>query len=129
MASEDFYLSITPVTLDCKWCSEPVHLTTDFVGGPAIPSVDTTLKVARSLIQESESWTSSGTFEHKKPVQASVHIVSRRKGPKDGASWHGRVSEHTKDIGTWDDFWAGLGVNHSEVRKGLWTVDISDLDT
>jgi len=96
MASESFYLSITPVTLD------------------SIPSVETILKVARPLIQESESWAPSGTFEHKKPIQTSVHIVRRPKGPKDGASWYGRASEHTKDHGTWDDFWAGLGVNHSE---------------
>lgn len=96
------------------------------MGGSAIPNAETVLKVARTLIQESESWAASGTFEHKKPVQASVQIVFRRKGPKDGASWHGRVSEHTKDIGTWDDFWAGLGVNHSEVHKYLWIMEISD---
>ena len=31
MASEDFYPSITPVTLDCEWCLGLVLHTTDFV--------------------------------------------------------------------------------------------------
>jgi len=96
MASEDFYPSITPLTLD------------------SIPSVEAILKVALPLIQESESWGPSGTFEHKRSIRTSVHTVHRPKGPKDGAPWYGRLSEHTKEHGTWDDFWAGLGVNHSE---------------
>ena len=74
--------------------------------------------MARPLIEESESWALVKTFEHKTPIETSVRTIHRRKGPKDGASWYGRVSEHTKDHGTWDDFWAGLGVNHSEVHKG-----------
>ena len=73
--------------------------------------------MARPLIEESESWALVKTFEHKIPIETSVRTIHRRKGPKDGASWYGRVSEHTKDHGTWDDFWAGLGVNHSEVHK------------
>ena len=85
----------------------------------AIPSVETILKVARPMIQESESWTAVKSFEHKTPIETTVNTFYRPKGPKDGVAWYGRVSEHTKDQGTWDDFWAGLGVNHSEVHKVL----------
>ncbi len=43
-----------------------------------------------------------------------MKTFSRPKGSKDGAGWHLRVSEHTKEDATFDEFWSKLGLNKAE---------------
>lgn len=47
----------------------------------------------------------------------TVKTFHRSKGPKDGAGWYSRVSEHTKEDSTFDEFWSKLGVNKAENEK------------
>lgn len=62
---------------------------------------------------ESESWTLGKTYVNKEQGTSTL-TFSKNRGPNDGAAWHGRLSEHAKEVGGWDYFWSGLGVNHSE---------------
>ena len=55
------------------------------------------------------SWKQGKTYQHNK-----VKTFSRSKGPKDGAGWYCRVSEHTKEDATFDEFWSKLGENKAE---------------
>lgn len=69
-----------------------------------------------SLIVESESWSAGKTFDEA-GHDVKVHTFSRNKTGQDRAMWHGRESVHPKEVGGFDAFWQGIGVNHSENEK------------
>jgi len=92
MSSEDVYLSIlenyTPTN---------------------IPTESALLGAGKKIINESKEWKAGKTF-----VKGTVKTTSKPKGPKDGMAWHARHSTHSKEQGTFDEFWNGLGVNKAE---------------
>ena len=67
------------------------------------------MTAARDIMTSSVSWKRGKSFHKNK-----VHTFSKPKGPGDGASWHGRVSEHGPEDATFDEFWSKLGQNHPE---------------
>lgn len=73
-----------------------------------LPSEDALLAAARELIASTYSWKRGKSFQKNK-----VHTFSRTKGPGDGAAWHGRVSEHTAEDATFDEFWSKIGHDHA----------------
>lgn len=58
------------------------------------------------------AWKKGKTF-----AKGKVLTLSRPKGPADGAPWHCRVSEHTEEDATFDEFWGKLGVNKAVNEK------------
>ncbi|TBU65556.1 hypothetical protein BD310DRAFT_836448 [Dichomitus squalens] len=86
MSTSEFYLSITPLKLS------------------EIPSEDVIIKAGREVLNDTANWKHGKSF-HKNTVKT----LSRKKGPKDGAAWHARVSEHDKDEVTFEEFWDKLG--------------------
>ncbi|TBU35710.1 hypothetical protein BD311DRAFT_11689 [Dichomitus squalens] len=86
MSTSEFYLSITPLKLS------------------EIPSEDVIIKAGREVLDDTANWKHGKSF-HKNTVKT----LSRKKGPKDGAAWHARVSEHDKDEVTFEEFWDKLG--------------------
>jgi len=89
--ASDFYLSITPVKIS------------------EIPPEETIIKLGNELIESTSSWKQGKSFQ-KNTVKTSSHP----KGPKDGAPWHCRVSEHAAEDATFDEFWSKLGQNKAE---------------
>ncbi|OCH93405.1 hypothetical protein OBBRIDRAFT_790279 [Obba rivulosa] len=87
----DFYLSITPVK------------------SSEIPPEETIIKLGHELIESTTSWKQGKSFQ-----KNTVKTSSRPKGPSDGAPWHCRVSEHTAEDATFDEFWSKLGHNKAE---------------
>lgn len=79
---------------------------------PEIPSEDTIIALGRELLDSTVAWKKGKTF-----AKGKVLTLSRFKGPADGAPWHCRVSEHTKEDATFDEFWGILGVNKAEKEK------------
>lgn len=59
---------------------------------------------ANEILKDSESWKAGKTY-----TKYKVKAFSHPKGPLDGAPWHARVSVHTTEDATFDEFWAGLG--------------------
>jgi hypothetical protein len=57
-------------------------------------------------LNSTETWKKG-----KKHAKHDVQSISRPRGPKDGAGWHARFSQHKQDDGTWQDFWDGLAVD------------------
>jgi hypothetical protein len=82
----------------------------DFVAD--IPSEESILTAAREALEERKSWKQGKSY-HKN----SVKTFSRPKGPRDGAAWHSRVSEHTSEEATFDEFWSKLGINKAINEK------------
>ncbi|KIM20131.1 hypothetical protein M408DRAFT_148686 [Serendipita vermifera MAFF 305830] len=75
------------------------------------------LRVMVPMIEESENWTLGKLFEDK-AFNVKTQTFYRNKTSKDGAMWHGRVSDHPKDaIGGFEAFWNGIGVNHTANEK------------
>jgi len=94
-----FYPSITPVSV------------------ANIPSKEKLLETMVPLIEESESWP-LGTKYEEKQWHLATQTFWKSRTARDGAAWHGRVSEHSKEsIGGFEPFWNGLGVNHSPNEK------------
>ncbi|KAF9227854.1 hypothetical protein BS17DRAFT_793475 [Gyrodon lividus] len=77
-----------------------------------IPAEDTINAVGKELLASTISWKKGKTF-----TKGNVLTLSRPKGPEDGAPWHCRVSVHTKEEATFDEFWSKLGVNKAENEK------------
>ncbi|KAH8106798.1 hypothetical protein BXZ70DRAFT_1003701 [Cristinia sonorae] len=94
MANKKFQLSITPLKLS------------------QIPSEETIVQVGRELIESTNSWKQGKTFVH-----GSVHTLYQPKGTFEPAGWHCRLSEHTPEEATFDDFWTKLGENKAENEK------------
>ncbi|CAG7853725.1 SubName: Full=Uncharacterized protein {ECO:0000313/EMBL:CCA69998.1} [Serendipita indica DSM 11827] len=95
----DFYPSITPVKVQ------------------NIPSRETLLDVMVPILLESEQWQAGKEFEEPE-WKTAIKTFSRHKTAKDGAMWHGRVSEHSEETtGGWEAVWQGIGVNHTLHEK------------
>jgi hypothetical protein len=69
-----------------------------------IPSDESILTAGRELLESTKSWNQGKSYHNN-----TVKTWSRPKGPKDGAAWHTRVSEHTSKDATFDEFWSKLG--------------------
>lgn len=77
-----------------------------------VPSEDTIIALGKELLDSTATWKKGKTF-----ADCKVLTLSRPKGPADGAPWHCRVSEHTREDATFDEFWGKLGVNKAENEK------------
>jgi len=73
-----------------------------------IPPEDEILALGKEILAASDNWKKGKTL--KKFIKTSTYSPS----PKGGAKWACRVSEHTREEGTFDEFWNGLGVNKAE---------------
>jgi len=73
-----------------------------------IPSDDAILRTAKSLLQESESWTLnriiSGVETYKRPVEQSL-----KSSPWNEESWHCAVSVYRKEDFSFNRLWKKLG--------------------
>ncbi|THH30364.1 hypothetical protein EUX98_g3834 [Antrodiella citrinella] len=94
MTNAKFQLGISPVKL------------TD------IPPEETILKVGRDIMDSSKSWKQGKSFIHN-----TVKTYWRPKGVTESAGWHCRMSEHSQEEATFDEFWAKLGENKAENEK------------
>ena len=74
-----------------------------------IPAEDAIVKAGREVLDSTATWKQGKTYQ-----KNTVKTFHRSKGPKDGAAWYCRVSEHTKDDATFDEFWSKLGVDKAE---------------
>ncbi|KAI0707618.1 hypothetical protein C8Q76DRAFT_628199 [Earliella scabrosa] len=91
MSGADLYLSITPLKIS------------------EIPAEDAIIKAGREILDNTASWKQGKTYQ-----KNTVKTFHRSKGPKDGAGWYARVSEHTKEDATFEEFWSKLGVDKAE---------------
>lgn len=73
-----------------------------------IPSEDEILTLGKEILVASDNWKQGKTL--KKCIKTSTYSPN----PKGGTKWACRVSEHTREEGTFDEFWNGLGVNKAE---------------
>jgi hypothetical protein len=76
-----------------------------------IPSEDEIINAATQIMESSSSWKKGKSFHNK-----TVHTYSRRSesNGRDQAGWYCRVSEHTAEDATFDQFWNKLGENKAE---------------
>ncbi|KAH9857137.1 hypothetical protein C2E23DRAFT_865738 [Lenzites betulinus] len=91
MSESNVYLSITPVK------------------SAEIPSEEEIIKAGKELLESTSSWKQGKVYQHN-----TVKTFSRSKGPKDGAAWFGRLSEHTSEEATFEEFWSKLGEDKAE---------------
>ncbi|KAH9948969.1 hypothetical protein B0H21DRAFT_730952 [Amylocystis lapponica] len=77
-----------------------------------IPSEESIVALGNALLDSTTSWKQGKSFQ-----KNTVKTLSRHKGPEDGAPWHCRVSEHTAQDATFDEFWSKLGVDKAENEK------------
>ncbi|KAH9945886.1 uncharacterized protein BXZ73DRAFT_37246 [Epithele typhae] len=91
MSGEDLYLSITPLKVS------------------AIPAESAIIKAGRELIDSTATWKQGKSYQ-----KNTVKTFHRPKGPKDGTAWYARVSEHSKEDATFDEFWSKLGQDKAE---------------
>ncbi|KAH7906372.1 hypothetical protein BJ138DRAFT_1138003 [Hygrophoropsis aurantiaca] len=77
-----------------------------------IPSEETLVSLGKEVLESTASWKKGKLF-----AKGSVQTLSRAKAPGDGAPWHARVSEHTKEDATFDEFWSKLGSSKAENEK------------
>ncbi|TCD62180.1 hypothetical protein EIP91_007264 [Steccherinum ochraceum] len=93
-ATKKFQLGITPLKLS------------------NMPPEETILEVGRSVMESSKGWKQGKSFIH-----GTVRTYARTKAPNESAGWHCRVSEHSKEEATFDEFWRKLGENKAENEK------------
>ena len=101
--SDGFELTVTALKISGEFLSRSTE--PRLIDGAELPSEETILKAGRAILESTSSWKEGKTYAH------GVKTLSRAKGPKDGANWHCRISEHTKDDATFDEFWSKLGEN------------------
>ncbi|KAI0320121.1 hypothetical protein OF83DRAFT_1053778 [Amylostereum chailletii] len=110
-------------------CSLPTYFTNNLSNTTLeLPSDEDAVSAARKIMEETQTWKRGKSYHHN-----TVHTFSKPKGPGDGASWHARVSEHTPDDATFDEFWNKLGENHpinekeyiKEVKKSTLLKQVS----
>lgn len=83
-----------------------------------IPSEEAIVQAAHDIIDSITSWKAGKTF-HK-----VVRTYSKPKGPGDGAPWHARISEHSAEDATFDEFWSKLGDDHASNEKEYVVISI-----
>ena len=90
------------VTDQCQVSNGSISIETD------IPSEEQVLKIGKELVLESstDAWKKGKLYP-----DGNVLVTSRPKGPKELSPWFARHSTHTKEDGTFDEFWIGLGVD------------------
>ncbi|CCM04719.1 uncharacterized protein FIBRA_06907 [Fibroporia radiculosa] len=74
-----------------------------------LPSEETLVSLGQALLDSTPSWKQGKTYQ-----KGIVKTCSRPKGPQDGAPWHCRLSEHTPEDATFDEFWSKLGVDKAQ---------------
>ncbi|TFK55064.1 hypothetical protein OE88DRAFT_1732340 [Heliocybe sulcata] len=74
-----------------------------------VPPEDAILAAANEVLESTKSWKQGKSY-----FNNTVKTFSRPKGPHDGAGWYCRVSEHTADDATFDEFWSKLGNDKPE---------------
>ena len=112
MSTEELYLNITPLKLSgtsLRTLCKPRALISPLLSPPEIPAEDAIIKAGREVLDSTTAWKQGKTYQ-----KNTVKTFSRSKGPKDGTAWYCRVSEHTKDEATFDEFWGKLGLNKAE---------------
>ena len=77
-----------------------------------IPSEELILSSAQEILESVSSWKEGKTFS-----KGKVKTYSRPKAAGDGAAWHARLSEHTTEDATFDEFWSKLGNNKAINEK------------
>ncbi|KII88304.1 hypothetical protein PLICRDRAFT_619643 [Plicaturopsis crispa FD-325 SS-3] len=93
-----------------------------------IPAEEAILSAARELLDSTATWKQGKSY--------SKHVVRTYSRPKvqgDGAAWHCRVSEHSKEDATFDEIWAKLGADKArnemefipDIKKVTEVKDIS----
>lgn len=76
-----------------------------------IPSEDTIITAGKEILAASVNWKPGKTRQ--KVVKTSTYSSGSKEG-NGGKLWACRFSEHTRDEGTFDEFWSGLGTNKAE---------------
>ncbi|KIP12281.1 hypothetical protein PHLGIDRAFT_98205 [Phlebiopsis gigantea 11061_1 CR5-6] len=92
-----------------------------------LPPEDKLIAQAHSVLDTTDSWNQGKTYHN------IVKTSSRAKFSGETANWHCRVSEHSPDEATFDDFWSRLAVNKgqnemkyvSEIKKATLIKQIS----
>jgi len=74
-----------------------------------LPSDEQVITAARDLLEATKSWKKGKAYGKK-----TVQTYSQQKSPDDGAPWHCRVSEHTPEEATFDEFRSKLGNPENE---------------
>lgn len=113
----DYQLSITPVKISGMSFLRNIRVLTDGLRRVEIPPEDTIISLGKALLDSTTSWKPGKTY------QKVVKTFSRPKGPQDGAPWHCRVSEHTPQDATFDEFWSKLGVDKAENEQKYVVAD------
>jgi len=76
-----------------------------------IPSEDAIIAAGKEILAASSNWKQGKTYQ--KVVKTRTYSPSS-KGGNGGTKWACRISEHTREEGTFDEFWSGLGTNKAE---------------
>lgn len=76
-----------------------------------VPSEDAILTAGKEILASSVNWKQGKTYQ--KVVKTSTYFQSS-KDAGGGAKWVCRFSEHTREEGTFDEFWDKLGKNKAE---------------
>jgi len=107
--SSDYKLTIAKIPKLSGACPFFPSLLTAEHAGTELPSEQAALAAARKLVESATEWKRGKTFDRGK-----VQAYSKPKGSGDGAGWHCRVSEHTPQEATFDEFWKYLGEEHAK---------------
>ncbi|KAG1891353.1 hypothetical protein F4604DRAFT_1876468 [Suillus subluteus] len=79
------------------------------------------LALGRQVLESTESWKVGKTFS-----KGTVQALSRAKGPGDGAPWHCRISKHTTEDATFDEFVSAIKkvtlVKRISETQSIWTM-------
>ncbi|KAG8883471.1 hypothetical protein FRB99_004574 [Tulasnella sp. 403] len=81
-----------------------------------IPPSDEVIASGKYILSDAVHWKQGATYEHGKVKTFSAKIHAEQPGLKT-ATWYMRVSEHGPEDGTFDDFWEGLGSEHTLHEK------------
>ncbi|EIN07162.1 hypothetical protein PUNSTDRAFT_144698 [Punctularia strigosozonata HHB-11173 SS5] len=83
-----------------------------------LPDETVIVESAKALIESTTVWKRGKTYSDGK-----VQTFYRSKEGLDGANWYGRVSEHSRSEGTFDEFWGKLAIdkiaNEKQYSQGI----------
>ena len=112
MSTTEMYLSITPLKLSGKPCFAVADSLCSYGGlkrSADIPSEDAIIKAGREILDEAPNWKQGKSYH-----RSLVETFHRKKGPKDGAAWYARLSKHSQEEITFEEFWRKLGQDKAE---------------
>lgn len=81
------------------------------INSSEIPSEDAILAAGKGILAASDNWKQGKTYQE---VVETYTYSPNPKGGDGGTNWACRASEHTREDGTFEDFWGGLGTNKAE---------------